>query len=227
MASGWLKRGRGQQMATAAALAEEHFVHREADGEATGKKQKTETEGRGFVAELLEKAPSTLQTCRSLLVFLDKKLEAAAPEAPPVGGPEELRSRLQVHADTLGRLTGLRAPAGWDARAKRVLDITAAAACPTAEAKLKAVQDRLDAAATDLAAKLKERGETLEAVTAERQSWAKEKVRREWLSWCARLLRVRETHLLAEVDGQKAVNTGSASGMTAVDILEALLIGKA
>merc|ERR1712151_1036451 len=80
-----------------------------------------------FSPELLAKAPTSIQTCRSLLLFLNRKLEAVVPPVPMVGGPQDLRTRLETHADNAGRLDALRSHSGWDARAKRVLDIAATA----------------------------------------------------------------------------------------------------
>jgi len=188
------------------------------------KKQKVDSaSGRGFVQELLDKAPKELQTCRSLLVFLDKKLEAAVPEKPAVGGPQALKARLEAHAEGVGRLAGLRAPGGWDARAKRVLDITAAAATTAGEAALKALEELLEKESKDLDAKLKDTGDSLEAVTKERQAWAKDTLRRNWLAWCAKLLKAREVKLLADVEGEKVFDDQYL--MTSVDVLEAVLAG--
>lgn len=221
-AASWLKRGSGVsfRMRAGAALAEEHF------GEAPAKKPRTEPEAplRGFAAELLEKTPSTLQTCRSLLLFLDKKLEGQTPEAPAVGGPEELRAQLEAQADGAGRVASVRQTSGWDARAKRVLDITATAKSAAGEAALKALQEHLDASAKELESKLKELGQTVEALTKERQAWAQEGLRRSWLSWCAKLLRAREAKLLLEIE-KADEDEPEEPGMTAIEILEALLSG--
>eukprot|EP00435_Cladocopium_sp_Y103_P038078 s2162_g10.t1 len=210
-AQAWLRRPRHNQ----GGLAEEYFQKEEKQPE---KKQKVEAK-RGFVGELLEKAPSTLQTCRSLLLFLDKKAEAA-PEKPPVRGPEALQTRLEAHAESLGRLEGLRTPGGWDARAKRVLDINATAASPPGEAALSALEKALEKESKELRKGMKEAGEKLEDVLKERQAWAKETVRREWIAWCAKLLRVRENQLLGEKD-----EAPEQMLMTAMDVLEALVAG--
>lgn len=210
-AQAWLRRPRHNQ----GGLAEEYFQKEEKQPE---KKQKIEVK-RGFVGELLDKAPSTLQTCRSLLLFLDKKAEAA-PEKPPVKGPEALQARLEAHAESLGRLEGLRTPGGWDARAKRVLDINATAASPPGEAALSALEKALEKESKELRKGLKEAGEKLEDVLKERQAWAKETVRREWIAWCAKLLRVRESQLLGEKD-----EAPEQMLMTAMDVLEALVAG--
>eukprot|EP00440_Ansanella_granifera_P026251 gb/GFBE01028509.1/.p1 GENE.gb/GFBE01028509.1/~~gb/GFBE01028509.1/.p1 ORF type:complete len:435 (+),score=150.54 gb/GFBE01028509.1/:1-1305(+) len=224
---GWLKRpGGSNKMSTGAALAEEYFSKTQ-DSQPAAKKQKLETSSRGFVKELLDKAPSTLQTCRSLLLFLDKKLEGAVPEKPAVGGPEALKKRLEAQAESAGRLAGIRTPGGWDARAKRVLDITATASSAPGEAALAAMQEALEKEANELEAKLKESGDSLEAVTKERQAWAKDTLRRDWLAWCSKLLNAREAKLLAEVEADKEDGEATAPAMlmTAVDILEALLAG--
>merc|ERR1740130_882971 len=68
----------------AAALAQEYFC-RPDDDEPVAKKPKTES--FSFANEMLDKAPDNLQTCRSLQLFLEKKLKAEATPAPEVGGP--------------------------------------------------------------------------------------------------------------------------------------------
>ncbi|CAE7472900.1 unnamed protein product [Symbiodinium natans] len=213
----WLRRPGAQSQG--GAQAEEYFRKDETQ---PAKKQKVDPVQRGFTKELLEKTPSTLQTCRSLLVFLEKKLEAAGAEPPAVTGPEALRPRLATHAESLGRLETLRAPTGWDARAKRVLDIAAIAASAPGEAALGALQEALQKESKELQEELKETSETLENLLMERKAWAKEAVRRDWLSWCERLLKAREAKLLAELgekdDASEILNTG-------VDILEALVAG--
>ncbi|CAJ1449534.1 unnamed protein product [Effrenium voratum] len=177
------------------------------------KKPKVEV-NRGFVKELLDKAPSSLQTCRSLLVFLDKKAEAV-PEKPAMGGPEDLRARLEAHAESLGRLDALRATSGWDARAKRVLDISATAASVPGEAALGALQEALTKESQELQKKLKESGQELEEVLKDQRAWAKELLRRDWIIWCGRLLRVQEQKLLGK-------EPPAETFMTAINILEAL-----
>merc|ERR1711924_47454 len=92
----------------AAALAEAHFGWG-LDDEPAAKKQKQNADAFTFTQEVLDKAPDNVQTVRSLLQFLEKKLQAEVPAAPEVGGPEALRSRLQAHADKVGRLSQLRA----------------------------------------------------------------------------------------------------------------------
>lgn len=213
----WLRRLSVQN--EGAAQAEEYFRKEEMQ---PAKKQKIDAVNRGFVKELLHKTPSTLQTCRSLLVFLEKKLEATLPEPPAVGGPEGLRPRLATHAESLGRMETLRAPSGWDARAKRVLDIAAIAASAPGEAALKALQEALQKESQELQEKLKESSETLENILTERRAWAKDAVRRDWLTWCGRLLKAREAKLLAEL-GEKEETSEILN--TGVDILEALVAG--
>merc|ERR1712151_425798 len=181
------------------------------------------------------KAPTSLQTVRSLLQFLDKKLEASPTAKPAMGGPQDLRVRLESHADNVGRLAALQSKSGWDARAKRILDIASFAA-GDGEAAVAAVKKRLDAAKIVLEKRVKSKGqskgETVDDLIKERSSWAQECVRREWLTWCARLLRAQEIILLAEVD--KGSNTAEESvaasnGTTPHDanaILQDLLTGQ-
>ncbi|CAE8686350.1 unnamed protein product [Polarella glacialis] len=216
----------GELAAAGAALAEEYWAP-------AAKKQRRETSSPGFSAELLHLAPDTLQTCRSLLVFLDKKLQAAIPEAAPVGGPEDMHAHLQMYADAAGRLAGFRsldkAPR-WDARAKRVLNIAAAVGSSAGELALQAALLQVEKRAHELGLQLKERGETsLDKLTEARVSWASSNLlHREWLAWCARLLQARESQLLAGIAGshaREADSSGNGSGMTAVDILSELLAG--
>lgn len=222
-ALGWLKQPATSQRV--AALAEEYFQK----GRPQKKSKQVLADSRGFVPELLEKAPSTVQTCRSLLLFLDKKLEAKAPEKPQVGGPETLRVRVEVHAEFTGRLSSLRAPGGWDARAKRVLDIPTAAASESGKAVVGSLEDFLSEESIALGDSLKESGLTLEEAGKARREWAKDALRRDWLTWCAKLLRFQEAKLLAKVEGQEAkLSTKHAADigetpMTAIDILEAVL----
>lgn len=225
-ATGWLKRPGNSRMSRGAVLAEAHFQKSEADEPQKKKPKIASLASRSFVQELLSKAPSTLQTCRSLLLFLDKKLEVKAPEKPQVGGPQALRSRLEAQADGTGRLAGLRAPGGWDSRAKRVLDIASAAASAPGVAALKALEEHLASESKALEGLLKESELTVDDAIKARQEWAKDTLRRDWLAWCAKLLRVREEKLLAEVEGKKeGVAANGEILMTAMDILEAILAG--
>jgi len=181
--------------------AEEYF--RPADSAA--KKAKIEVIDH-FTDEVLEKVPTTLQTCRSLLQFVDKKLENApaspAVEAPGIG---DLLPRIVAHADLSGRLAGFR-NATWDARAKRVLDIGAIAKDPKAVELMSCLEEKLDCCAKEIQTSMKERGEdaTFEALSAARRKHAEETVRRDWFSWCARLLRAQETKLLSEETAKTA-----------------------
>eukprot|EP00434_Breviolum_minutum_P017908 symbB.v1.2.015799.t1/scaffold1190.1/size132987/8 len=100
----------------------------------------------------------------------------------------------------------------------KVLDINATAASPPGEAALSALEKALEKESKDLQKKMKEAGEKLEDALKDRQAWAKDAVRRDWISWCAKLLRVRETQLLGE-----KVETDML--MTPVDVLEALIAG--
>jgi len=216
-ATAWLRRlGVHSQ---GAEQAEEYFRK---DDTQPAKKQQTASANRGFVKELLDKTPSTLQTCRSLLVFLEKKMEVELPERPHMAGPEALKSRLEAHAESLGRLEGLRSPTGWDARAKRVLDIGAIAKSAPGEAALNALQEALEKETAALREQLKEAGDSLDDLLEGRKTWAKDSVRRDWLSWCSKLLKVREAKLLAEAGEQEDT---SAILNTAVDVLEALVAG--
>merc|ERR1711920_759823 len=81
-----------------------------------------------YSQELLDVAPASLQTCRSLLQFLDKKLEPAVPPAPLLILPEwtdavpDIKERVEKYLDMRSRFEGLTA-GGWDARAKRIINV--------------------------------------------------------------------------------------------------------
>jgi len=234
VAASWLQRGAGavpRRMRAGAALAQEYFVHTGKELETPARKR-PRLEHANFVPELLQKAPSSLQTCRSLLLFLEKKLEPPGPAAPNVGGPKDLRTRLELHADSAGRLAGLEQPGGWDARARRVLDLGSYAKA-SGEAALSVARKQLEASAAELEKELRERGEEgLEALTGSRRSWAQDSLRRSWLAWCARLLRAREVALLAEAQGRPcsgpsgAGTGGEAAALDTAAIFEALLAGQ-
>ncbi|CAE8643437.1 unnamed protein product [Polarella glacialis] len=238
----------GELAAAGAALAEEYWAP-------AAKKQRRESSSPGFSAELLHLAPDTLQTCRSLLVFLDKKLQAAIPEAAPVGGPEDMHAHLQMYADAAGRLAGFRsldkAPR-WDARAKRVLNIAAAVGSSAGELALQAAllqvekrahellvrsqrpfllifaRERGHKALQQLGLQLKERGETsLDKLTEARVSWASSNLlHREWLAWCARLLQARESQLLVGIAGSHAREADSSGNGSGTAGQTAVLLGK-
>merc|ERR1712217_277136 len=175
------------------------------------------------------------QTVRSLLQFLDKKLEASPMPKPVMRGPQDLQVRLEAHADNVGRLAALQSKSGWDARAKRILDI-ASFASGDGEAAVASVRKRLDAAKIDLEKRLKSKGQakghTVEDLIKERCSWAQDCARREWLTWCARLLRAQEVKLLAEVDNGSTTaeaNVATTNGPKCYDanaILQDLLTGQ-
>jgi len=217
-----------RRMRAGAKLAQEYFTHAENEEEAPQKRQRVRK--ARFAAELLAQAPSSLQTCRSLTLFLKKKLEPPAPAAPAVECPQDLRTRVEAYADSAGRLAGLREASGWDARARRALDVGAHAATAPGTATLEAASGALEREQAALERALKERGEgTLEALAGERRAWAQAAVKREWLTWCAQLLRAKEAMALAEGKGQSSEATKEAdAGEDALgmgSVLEALLAG--
>jgi hypothetical protein len=180
-----------------------------------------------FTQEVLDKAPATLQTCRSLLLFLNKKLEGPLAKAPSCGGPEDLRERLESYADDAGRTDGLRA-GGWDARAKRIVDIGAVTKSSVGEALLNAADQALEKAKLDLEKGLGDRGEKeLGDIVSERKKWAQENVRQDFYSWCAKVLRAREATLLRdgceESNGAANTQTGKSGGLGPAGIFEAIL----
>jgi len=181
-----------------------------------------------FRPELLAKAPANLQTCRSLLLFLEKKLDEKEAERPPVKGPQALHPLMFLVAGIAGRLAGVAEKSGWDARAKRVLDIAAASTEIEGVAALAAAKKRLEGLQEEVKKKLKEKGEegTLEVLVAERQAWEQARLKRSWLAWCAQLLRAREAALLAEADGAAVPAVGGhKKTIGAVEVLQAILAG--
>jgi hypothetical protein len=226
----WLskKGGRTSRVDKAAALAQEYFVHskEEKKDEPEAKRQKTEAEFI-FGQEVLDKTPDNMQTIRSLLQFLEKKLQAESPAAPEVTGPQDLHVRLRSYADKFGRLTGIRATSGWDARAKRVLDIPGATKAAAAGVVLESAEKDLAKNREDLEKELKDK-DSLDACVEKRLAWAKDRLRHDWLLWCARLLRAREealTKALEAKDGKEVKQTNGKASLSYVSIIEALLAG--
>mmetsp|Transcript_142886 Transcript_142886/g.444365 ORF Transcript_142886/g.444365 Transcript_142886/m.444365 type:complete len:351 (-) Transcript_142886:150-1202(-) len=204
-----------------AALAQEYFGPAAADPETLPGAHQGSGPVRGacFAPELLERAPGSVQTCRSLLQFLEKKLEAPPPKAPDAGGPKDLRQLLIDQADRAGRLAAFK-EGGWDARARRILDVAPALSSGPGAEELAAVGQRAADAEADLEEELKERGEaSLNSLIKERAAWAKECVRREWFGWCARLLRAREASLLAASKAAVVVPPRKATSHGAIDAL--------
>jgi len=243
-AESWLKRGgpsKADQRERAAEMAEQYFVRSrthildvDSDTEEgpAAKKAKV-AEAFNFAPEVLEKAPDNVQTLRSLLQFLEKKLQAELPAAPDVGGPQELKTRLEAHADRAGRLAALRATSGWDARAKRVLDISGTAKTPAGGKALEGAEKSLETAKAELEKQLKEKGEaglTLDSCMEKRTDWAKDCLKRDWLTWCSRLCQARETLLMKAKDGEApklSVVAGQGPALSAITILERLLTSEA
>lgn len=212
MAENFLKRGgmsRRAQMEKSAVLAEEYFNRAgfaDIDEEPVAKKQKRQkelvAESFAFAPEILEKAPDNVQTLRSLLQFLEKKLQAELPAAPVASGPEDLHSRLEAHADSVGRLSALRATSGWDARAKRVLDIAGTVKTPEGGKALEAAEKRVEQEKLELEKQLKEKKSEseLDACIEKRTAWAKDSLKRDWLTWCSRLCQAREVLLMEKAE---------------------------
>lgn len=204
------------RMDETAALAESYFGHQPA------KKQKVDLSAVSIAQEVLDKAPDNAQTCRSLQVFLEKKLQKELPAAPDVSGPDTLKNSLEAHADGLGRLHALQSTSGWDARAKRALDIVAVTKTPAAEKVLDAASKDLEKGKSQLEKLLKDHGDgsKLEACVEKRVAWMKDWLQREGLFWCLKVLRARDASLTGE-----SVVTGSKE-MGYIDILEVLLSGE-
>mmetsp|Transcript_6836 Transcript_6836/g.12725 ORF Transcript_6836/g.12725 Transcript_6836/m.12725 type:complete len:660 (-) Transcript_6836:85-2064(-) len=247
-AASWLAQGGTgpRRLDKAAALAEEYFAGKNDEAVPAAKRPKVagassaeKAAGKGkpsaaaaapvvnFAPELLEKAPSSIQTCRSLLLFLDKKLEAPLEPAPAVSGPVDLRARLEKQAEGLGRVAGLRETGGWDSRAKRIINIVSAVSSTAGGAALKAFEKQLEENAAKLEKELKDRkADGLQSLLEKRRAWARDCIRREWLVWCGRLLRVQEAALLKAAEGGEDGQAAKKDGVGFVGVIEALLTGE-
>lgn len=227
-----------RRMKTGAAIAELHFSAEAggaSDGASAMKRQRVEEVAKSkrtnFSPEVLAKAPSVLQTCRSLLEFLDKKMAGAVPVAPEMGGPEPLRQRLEAYADNLGRLAGLRASSGWDARAKRVFDVVSHGSTDGGKAALDARDMQLKSTGETIQQELERSGAAgLESLISERRAWAEKYLKRDWLAWCAGVLRAREAIVVreAKLKSGEAIEDQLALSEVVVDavgVINALLNG--
>lgn len=181
-----------------------------------------------FAPDLLEKAPSSLQSCRSLLVYLNKKLEVPV-GAPLMEGPKDLQDQLGLYSKIVVRVPALRGladgepSAGWDSRGRRVLDLHAFTTPIRRATSLGNADRRLVALSAELREGLLERGEqSLGTLTRETQAWAVINLRQEWLAWCQRILQAREKALIAEERGTVAKVLASRR-ISADDIFQALL----
>lgn len=178
-----------------------------------------------FSPAFLEKVPSSIQTCRSLLQFIQKRLNEPVSEKPAADGPSDLQAKLEAHADSAGRLNCLKERNGWDTRAKRIIDVAALAVSEAGAAELAKVSSNLVEDRAQLERDLKERGEQdANRLAKERIAWTKVHLRREWFSWCAALLQAREASLLV---GGNSGNIGVAAvALDAMDVFKALLHGQ-
>jgi len=210
-AASWLKQGgpRTSRVDKAAAIAEEWFAPK--DEEPAAKKQKIES--FTFPEEVLAKAPENIQTLRSLLQFLEKKLQADVAAVPELDVPKELQSRLAAYADKVGRLSGLRATSGWDARAKRILDVATVVKTKEGGAALEVAEKDLDKEKPQLEKLLKDK--KLDECIDKRVAWAKDRLKRDWFLWCSRVVKTREAILSKETPTGKVMST--------VAMVEALL----
>lgn len=248
----WLsRRGPSRRQVAAAKIAEEYFkpepavsasastlTSSGAAAEAQPAKRSKETRIT-FTPDLLAKAPGSIQTCQSLSAFLAKKLEELVPEPPAVNGPQALVARLEAFASLAGRVAVLQEKSGWDARARRVLDVSAATKLPSGESAMAAAGARVEAEGAKLSEDLRAKGEEggLQTLVAERRQWAQAQLRRDWWAWCRRLLSAKEAALLSEAKAEAkagaagatetlATVRGSASEWGLGDVLEALLAGR-
>lgn len=187
-----------------------------------------------FASELLDKAPSSIQTCNGLLTFLQKRLSAAHPPPPEVGGgPDAPCKDLKTHADLVGRLASLESSDGWDIRAKRVLDVCSYGATSSGQEKINAARVRIKASLAEVEDCYEALGNSapnnVNELTHERREWAHACARRDWLTWCVKLLNARTEMLAATEASPKASKKKKAKTAQPVDmsyIFESLLTGK-
>merc|ERR1711924_102977 len=141
--------------------------------------------------------------------------------------PKELQSRLAAYADKVGRLSQLRATSGWDARAKRILDIAAVIKTAPGGAVVEAAEKALGKATTDLEKQLKEKKDEsgLDACVEKRVAWVKDCLKREWLLWCSRPLGAREAALAKDAAKEPAA-VAKSPALSSVAIVEKLLSGE-
>jgi len=194
--------------------------------EPVGKKRKLAVALRGFAPELLCNTPSNLQTCRSLLVFLEKKMGLPLPKAPEVRGPEDLKSELENFAEEAGRVAAIAKPGACDARVRRVLDLSALTGSPAGKERLESRKERLQKRVQQLNLQLKERGESdVETLTKPRQVWAEGLFQRDWFAWCERLLQAREANLLRAGNQGLSHVEPQSENLTAGELVASLLGG--
>merc|ERR1712066_1159538 len=109
--------------------------------------------------------PATLQTCRSLLQFLDKKLETTVSTPPELSLPEwtqalpDIKDRVEKYAELKCRFEGLKL-ASWDARAKRVLNIAETVSSERGQQAMEEQNKKLQAMADELAKLLSREDDT-------------------------------------------------------------------
>jgi len=203
-AAQWFQRGVGSsRVEAAAALAQEYFKQSASESEGPWRKRHRKEPKPVLARSLLSEAPSVVQTCRSLLLYVNKQLDADVPLPPAIEAPKELLARLEEYADRFGRRSAVCTESrGWDARAKRVFDLGKAVASIPGREAVDRADKRLKFTGEILEKELKDRGEVcLEKMTASRSEWAKGFTRLEWLMWVARILEARETDLLREGGG--------------------------
>ena len=191
-----------------------------------GKKRKLGAPLRGFAPELLCNTPSNIQTCRSLRVFLEKKIQAntLSSTPPEVQGPEDLKHELEMYAEEAGRVAAIVKPCAYDARVRRILDLTKLTEAPEGKELVSKAQAKLQQKMKELDLQLKERGELdAEKLTKQRQTWAEGLFQRDWLAWCERLLQAREANLL--LAGNPQTEQCRSEYLTAGQIVTSLLSG--
>lgn len=231
VAKNFLSRPNNKRLNDAASVAQEYFKHSEDDGQAA-KKQKTEVLPT-YTPEVLAKAPDNLQTCRSLLEFFDKKKESLTKPAVEIEIAADLKPRMARIADMGGIVSGLRRPGGWDARAKRIFDLSKLLESDESKAALKAAEERRAKLIEEIEKELLERGlndKPLEELCKERAAWADDQTRREWIAWCARIARVKEAALIATAaegeEKKKPSVPALGQPLSPLGVLEAMLEGK-
>eukprot|EP00403_Amphidinium_massartii_P039213 CAMPEP_0178439532 /NCGR_PEP_ID=MMETSP0689_2-20121128/36210_1 /TAXON_ID=160604 /ORGANISM="Amphidinium massartii, Strain CS-259" /LENGTH=374 /DNA_ID=CAMNT_0020062075 /DNA_START=91 /DNA_END=1212 /DNA_ORIENTATION=+ len=199
-AAGWLaKKGVGSRnMQKGASLATEYFKPKLDQDGSDAAKAKTGNKAPRFAPALLEQTPNSLQTCQSLLLFISKRLAADTEEGPTVDAPSDARTQIQEHADSWGRLEGIKTCDKWDARARRIFNLGAFLATDEGKQAVKEATAMLEAGKEPLETRLSQGWDkTLEELLPQRREWAAKHTQRDWLTWLKKLLQAREDALKA------------------------------
>eukprot|EP00929_Paragymnodinium_shiwhaense_P054142 TRINITY_DN27136_c0_g1_i1.p1 TRINITY_DN27136_c0_g1~~TRINITY_DN27136_c0_g1_i1.p1 ORF type:complete len:280 (+),score=91.81 TRINITY_DN27136_c0_g1_i1:301-1140(+) len=222
----------GSLKAAAAAAAAAASDHAAADDstEPAAKRQRR----RPISKAVLDKAPSSLQSCRSLHDWLKTQLKGAALTPPAMDCPKDMRPDMEALADGLGRLAGFEAGCSvGGARARRAFDLKVVESSAEGKAAREDHARWLEERRKELSRELLERGEKgLEVMLEGRRRWAQDDAPKEVLRWCCRILHEKEESLLlaAGEDSAGAVDATEAAApeeeaLSLLDIYKAMLSG--